>query len=106
MGLELLEPEDEADLNQIQHGSHRDVSECCKQMFRLWLERCPDATWEHLIQVLREVGLNHLATKIDGMLQKTESILATVRGKYLDWENIGEFGEFVAIRQIFTLQMS
>ena len=30
----------------------------------------------------------------------------TVRRKYLEGENIGEFGEFVAIRQIFTLQMS
>ena len=29
-----------------------------------------------------------------------------VRGKYLEEENIGEFGEFMGIRQIFTLQMS
>ena len=32
--------------------------------------------------------------------------LCTVRGKYLEGENIGEFGEFVAIHEIFTLQMS
>ena len=30
----------------------------------------------------------------------------TVRGKYLEGENMGEFGKFVAICQIFTLQMS
>ena len=30
----------------------------------------------------------------------------TVRGKYLEGENIGEFGKFVAFCQIFTLQMS
>ena len=30
--------------------------------------------------------------------------LYTVRGKYLEGENIGEFGEFVANRQIITLQ--
>ena len=29
----------------------------------------------------------------------------TVCGKYLEGENIGEFGDFVAIRQTFTLQM-
>ena len=32
--------------------------------------------------------------------------LHTVRGKYLEGENIGEFGKFVAIRQNFTFQMS
>ena len=74
LGLELLEPEDERKLNEIQYSSHRDVSERCKQMFQLWLERCPDATWEHLIQALREVGLNHLATTIFLMLQSPEGI--------------------------------
>ena len=33
-------------------------------------------------------------------------LLTTIRGKYLEGENIGEFGKFVAIRRIFTLQMS
>ena len=72
LGLELLEPEDEGKLNEIQYSSHRDVSERCKQMFQLWLEKCPDATWEHLIQALREVGLNRLACKIHQMLQRAE----------------------------------
>ena len=74
MGLELLEPEDEGKLNEIQYSGHRDVSERCKKMFQLWLEKCPDATWEHLIQALREVGLNHLAAKICWMLQSPEGI--------------------------------
>ena len=74
MGLELLEPEDEGKLNIIQHNSHRDINECCKQMFQLWLEKCPDAEWNHLIQALREVGLNQLAYKIIGMLQSTQGI--------------------------------
>ena len=74
MGLELLEPEDEGKLNEIQYSSHRDVSERCKQMFQLWLERCPDATWEHLIQALIEVGLNQLAYKIHHMLQTPEGM--------------------------------
>ena len=74
MGLELLEPEDEVKLNEIQYSGHRDISERCKQMFQLWLERCPDTTWEHLIQALREVGLNQLASnyKIHHMLQTPE----------------------------------
>ena len=34
------------------------------------------------------------------------AIANIVLGKYLEGENIGEFGKFVAICQIFTLQMS
>ena len=30
-------------------------------------------------------------------------VLTTARGKYLEGENIGEFGKFVAICQIFIL---
>ena len=37
---------------------------------------------------------------------KAIKYIHTVHRKYLEGENIGEFGEFVAIRQIFTLQMS
>ena len=75
LGLELLEPEDEGKLNEIQYSSHRNISERCKQMFQLWLEKCPEATWEHLIQALKEVGLNQLASKIHLMLQSTEGII-------------------------------
>ena len=74
LGLELLDPKDEGKLNEIQYSGHRDVSARCKQMFQLWLERCPDATWEHLIQALKEVELNHLAAKICWMLQSPKGI--------------------------------
>ena len=69
LGLELLEQEDEEELNQIQINNHH-VSECCKEMFQLWLRKCPNATWNQLIQALRQlsVGLNSLADKIDKML--------------------------------------
>ena len=73
LGLELLEPGDEGKLNQIERNHPQDNGECCKQMFRLWLQKCPDATWNRLMQALREVGLNQLASKIDGLLlQKTK----------------------------------
>ena len=77
LGLELLKQKDVGKLNQIRYSNHTDISEHCKQMFQLWLERYPDATWEHLIQALREVELNELASKIDGMLQITEGIKAS-----------------------------
>ena len=73
LGLELLEQEDEETLNQIKSDNPNDVKECCKEMFQLWLRKCSTATWDQLIQALREVDLNNLATKIEGMLKDTAS---------------------------------
>ena len=74
LGLELLEPEDEGELNQIRINHPLDNGECCKQMFELWLERYPHATWNQLIKALKEIKLNQLASKIDDMLIKTKGI--------------------------------
>ena len=73
LGLELLEQEDEETLNQIETNNPSDVGKCCKEMFQLWLRKCSTATWHQLIQALREVDLNSLATKIEGMLRNTAS---------------------------------
>ena len=72
LGLELLEPEDEGRLNEIQCNHPQDNGECCKKMFQLWLEKYPHGTWNQLTQAIREVGLNKLASKIDDMLITTE----------------------------------
>ena len=79
LGLELLEQEDEATLNQISDKSN-DVKKCCREMFQLWLKKYSTATWDQLIQALREVDLNSLATKVEGMLRDTAS--ATSGGSY------------------------
>ena len=81
LGLELLEQEDEETLNQIKSDNPKDVNECCKEMFQLWLRKCSTATWHQLIQALREVDLNSLATKIERMLRDTAS--ATSGGTYV-----------------------
>ena len=41
-------------------------------MLRLWLARKPEASWNQLLETLREPGikLNALAAKIEGMLSK------------------------------------
>ena len=75
LGLELLEPKDEGKLNEIQRNCEKDVGECCKKMLQLWLERYPYATWNQLIQALRDVGLSQLATKIAGMLMTEEGTM-------------------------------
>ena len=81
LGLELLEQEDEATLKQIKSDNPSDVGECCKEMFELWLSKCSTATWDQLIQALREVDLNNLATTIEGMLEDTAG--ATSGGTYI-----------------------
>ena len=73
LGLELLEQEDEETLNEIETNNPSDVRKCCKEMFRLWLRKCSTATWDQLIQALREVEETTLATKIEGMLKDTAS---------------------------------
>ena len=73
LDLELLEQEDEGIFNEIETNNPSDVGKCCKEMFQLWLRKCSTATWHQLIQALREVDLNSLATKIEGMLIPLET---------------------------------
>ena len=83
LGLELLEQEDEETLNQIKTNYPNDVSECCKEMFQLWLNKCATATWNQLIKALREVDLNNLATTIEGMLMNTVNTGMLCRCNYV-----------------------
>ena len=65
MGIELLEAEDLPALDEIQKNYPRDVGMCCTKMLQLWLERQPDGTWEQLLQALKEVEMNELASTIE-----------------------------------------
>ena len=75
LGIELLEPEDIHTLDEIQKNYPRDVGMCCTKMLQLWLERQPDASWEHLLQALKEVEMNDLASTIE------QELLSVIRGK-------------------------
>ena len=74
LGLELLEQKDEEELNQIQMDNPNDGSKCCKEMFQLWLRKCPNATWNQLIKALEEpsIELNKLASTIKELLLPME----------------------------------
>ena len=67
LGIELLEPEDTHTLDEIEKNHPTDVSTCCTKMFRLWLDKQPEASWEQLIQALREpiIELNELANTVE-----------------------------------------
>ena len=76
IGVELLDVEDESVLNAIKNNFPGDVNKCTAEMLQLWLARRPEASWNCLIEALREpnIKLNTLATKIEGMLCKVKSM--------------------------------
>jgi len=47
------------------------VSDACREMLELWVEKKPKATWNQLIEALRMPGieLNAVADKIEEMLE-------------------------------------
>ena len=85
MGLELLKQDDEGKLVEIKNNNPKNTSECCKEMFQLWLEKYSnDATWLRLIQALRETDFKTLADRIEGMLRPVEETIShTNTGTYL-----------------------
>ncbi|XP_065908214.1 uncharacterized protein [Dysidea avara] len=67
LGIELLDDKDCDKLDAIQSDHSKDVSSCCTQMFKLWLNLQPSASWNQLIQALREpnIGKDGLAKEIE-----------------------------------------
>ena len=72
IGLELLDIGDELILNTIKENHPGDADKCTAEMLQLWLARKPDASWNQLLQALREPNIqeNVLAVRIEGMLLK------------------------------------
>ena len=70
LGIELLHPDDVGELNTIEAEHPSDFNKCCIKMFDLWLKKQPIASWNQLIEALRQPGidLGTLATKIETML--------------------------------------
>ena len=68
LGMELM-PGSEAALGTIAANSHGNVITCCSSLFKLWLQRQPNASWRQLIQALKDIGLDKLATEIKGKLE-------------------------------------
>ena len=70
LGIELLDFNDVGELNVIEAEHPSDLSRCCTKMFELWLKKQPTASWNQLIEALRQPGieLGTLASKIEQML--------------------------------------
>ena len=41
----------------IKANHSTDVTACCSEMFKIWLERTPDANWNQLVTALRNIKL-------------------------------------------------
>ena len=82
LGIQLLEKEDVPALLTIKS----DVSECsdrCSKMFNLWLERRPKASWSNLIEALKLIHQDKLASDIVDLLsiRKQSEEVGTVDGQ-------------------------
>ena len=70
LGVELLDSNDIAELNKTEAEYSSDLDKCCTKMFNLWLNKQPTASWNQLIEALRQPGidLGTLASRIKQML--------------------------------------
>ena len=93
LGIELLEEKDVPALQTIKSN----VTECstrCSEMFKLWIERQPEASWRHLINAIRRINLGTLAFDIEKLFVtgKTSEEVATVDQQVLqaDQQALGQ----------------
>ena len=74
LGIELLDSSDIEELKKIQAENKSDLDQCCTEMFLLWLQKQPTASWNQLIEALRQphIKLHLLATNIEQMLLQSK----------------------------------
>ena len=69
-GIELFDTNNVEELDTIEAEHPSDLSKCCIKMFNVWLKKQPTASWNQLVEALRQPGieLGTLASKIEQML--------------------------------------
>ena len=72
LGIVLMGQDAVADLDVIRINHPNDVEECCSRMFTEWRQRTPTASWKQLIEALKEVKLNQLASELEELLIPSE----------------------------------
>ena len=75
LGLELLDPKYEHELDIIEKDNKDDTKTCCRKMFTKWLNTDKLAYWDKLMEVLEAIGLDSVATDIQ--LKAGETHLST-----------------------------
>ena len=72
LGIELLDASQVEKLDTIEKENPSNYNKCCTSMFSLWLKTKSTASWNELIEALRQpnIGLSVLATKTEQMLMQ------------------------------------
>jgi len=73
LGLQLLDPKYENELDTIE-ADKNDAATYCRKMFRKWLNTDELASWDKLIKALRIVQLNNVTSKIEQLLLQGEYV--------------------------------
>ena len=70
VGVQLLDSNllDQRVLEVIAADHPHSVEECCKSMFEKWLSTEKKASWNHLIQAIKNIGLSYLAGQLERKL--------------------------------------
>ena len=76
LGLELLETKHERELDTIEKDSKVEGAKtCCRKMFSKWLEtQSNNASWDQLIQAVKNIELNNVASDIEQLLLQGEYV--------------------------------
>ena len=69
LGIELLGQGGIAELDVIKANNVDDVTKCCSAMLTLWRKQQTDASWSQLIEALKQLKLNRIATEIEKRLK-------------------------------------
>ena len=74
LGVVLLQPKYENELNTIEADVRNDAVTCCRKMFSKWLNTDELASWDKLIKAVRIVQLNNVANDIEQLLLQGEYV--------------------------------
>ena len=74
LGLQLLDPKYENELDTIEADTRNDAATSCRKMFSKWLNTDELASWDKLIKALRIVLLNNVANDIEQLLLQGEYV--------------------------------
>ena len=76
LGLQLLDPKYQNELNTIEENTRNDVATSCRKMFSKWLNTDELASWDKLIKALRDIKLVNVAYDIEQLLLQGEYHMA------------------------------
>ena len=72
LGLQLLDPKYEHELDAIEADTNNNCKTCCRKMFSRWLVTDELACWDKVIESLTCIGLKKVASNVK-LLLKCES---------------------------------